>query len=384
MVQKATWAAGLVVGTVLTGCVIAPPYQPAPGAPPSPQYQYQSYTDQYSEPPPPIPVYEQPPCPTDGYLWSPGFWRAGPAGYFWVPGTWVLPPAPGMLWTPGYWASGGTVYVFHPGYWGPHVGYYGGINYGHGYFGNGYAGGRWVNNRFNYNTAVTNVNQTNIHNTYNQTIVNNINVTNITNVTRGSYVGGPNSRAQPTAEETVAARERHLPPTAPQVQHESAARTQPDLNARRNQGHPPIAATPRPAEFGAGATPAQPGGPVVWPPARRAAEHESPGAPIHARELQRAEPMAPSTAADPGAAAPRAGQQVEQRTRHERERQALEQQQDQEHASFAKQPVQNQQAYEAMEKAHQQQTQQLQQRHQQEKAHGSKNDSGSAELEPTH
>ncbi len=380
--RRIALAAGVVGGALLAGCVIAPPYETTPGAPPPPVYQ--ANTDQYYEPPPPIPLYEQPPCPADGYLWAPGFWRAGPAGYFWVPGTWVLPPGPGLLWTPGYWALGGAVYVFHGGYWGPHVGYYGGINYGHGYYGNGYAGGRWVNNRFNYNTAVTNINQTNVHNTYNQTIVNNTNVTNITNVTRVSYVGGPNTRAQPTAEETAAARERHLPPTAAQVQHESAARTEPELNATHNQGKPPIAATPRPAQFGAGATPAQATGPVDRPSVRPAAEHESPGPPIHARDLPRAAPVTPSTAASPSEAPPLAGQQADLRARHEQERQALAQQQEQEHASFAKQPVQNQQAYEAMETRHQQQTQQLQQRHQQENEHASKRDSGTGEPEPAH
>jgi YXWGXW repeat-containing protein len=44
--------------------------------------------------PPALPVYEQPPCPGDGYIWTPGYWAYGPDGYFfWVPGTWVLRPA---------------------------------------------------------------------------------------------------------------------------------------------------------------------------------------------------------------------------------------------------------------------------------------------------
>ena len=53
--------------------------------------------------PPMLPVYEQPLCPTEGYLWTPGYWAYGPAGYYWVPGVWVAPPQPGFLWTPGYW-----------------------------------------------------------------------------------------------------------------------------------------------------------------------------------------------------------------------------------------------------------------------------------------
>jgi hypothetical protein len=44
--------------------------------------------------PPALPVYTQPPCPTDGYLW-----------------------------TPGYWGFGGGIYAWHPGYWGRHVGF---------------------------------------------------------------------------------------------------------------------------------------------------------------------------------------------------------------------------------------------------------------------
>ena len=60
--------------------------------------------------PPAIPVYEQPPCPTEGFLWTPGYWAYGPAGYYWVPGVWVAPPRVGLLWTPGYWGFvGGAV-----------------------------------------------------------------------------------------------------------------------------------------------------------------------------------------------------------------------------------------------------------------------------------
>jgi hypothetical protein len=36
--------------------------------------------------PPVLPVYVQPPCPTDGYIWTPGYWAYGPDGYYWVPG----------------------------------------------------------------------------------------------------------------------------------------------------------------------------------------------------------------------------------------------------------------------------------------------------------
>src|SRR5215472_18925874 len=44
--------------------------------------------------PPALPVYEQPYCPGEGYIWTPGYWAYGPDGYYWVPGTWVLAPEP--------------------------------------------------------------------------------------------------------------------------------------------------------------------------------------------------------------------------------------------------------------------------------------------------
>ena len=78
--------------------------------------------------PPMLPIYVQPPLPSPGYLWTPGYWAYGPGGYYWVPGVWVRPPQLGVLWTPPYWGWGGGQYLFHEGYWGPHVGFYGGIN----------------------------------------------------------------------------------------------------------------------------------------------------------------------------------------------------------------------------------------------------------------
>ena len=46
--------------------------------------------------PPALPVYMQPVCPGDGYLWTPGYWAYGPEGYYWVPGVWVRPPQVGV------------------------------------------------------------------------------------------------------------------------------------------------------------------------------------------------------------------------------------------------------------------------------------------------
>jgi len=101
--------------------------------------------------PPPIPVYVQPVCPGDGYIWTPGYWQYTDDGYEWVDGQWVLAPYTGALWTPGYWGYGGSGYFWNAGYWGPTVGYYGGINYGFGYFGTGFYGGYGNGGHFFYN-----------------------------------------------------------------------------------------------------------------------------------------------------------------------------------------------------------------------------------------
>lgn len=215
--------------------------------------------------PPVLPVYPQPLCPGPGYLWTPGYWAWGPAGYFWVPGTWVIAPRPGFLWTPGYWGWAGGAYVWHGGYWGPHVGFYGGINYGFGYGGVGFVGGAWHGGVFAYNSAVTNVNTTVVKNVYvDKTVINNVTVNN-----HVSYNGGTGGvAAQPTHEELAAANEQHIQPTSEQMQHESAARDNPQLQANNNHGRPPIAATSRPGEFtGHGVTAARPANTSFHPPA---------------------------------------------------------------------------------------------------------------------
>ena len=195
--------------------------------------------------PPALPVYVQPVCPGAGYIWTPGYWAYGEDGYYWVPGTWVVAPTVGYLWTPGYWGWGGGGYFWHAGYWGPHVGFYGGINYGFGYGGVGFVGGRWNGGVFAYNTAVTNVNTTVIHNTYiNKTVVNNTTVNNV------SYNGGTGGvTAQPTAAERAVESEHHVAPTTLQTQHEHAASTNRALLASENHGKPAIAATAKPGEF---------------------------------------------------------------------------------------------------------------------------------------
>jgi hypothetical protein len=34
--------------------------------------------------PPELPVYDQPICPGDGYIWTPGYWAYGDDDYYWV------------------------------------------------------------------------------------------------------------------------------------------------------------------------------------------------------------------------------------------------------------------------------------------------------------
>src|SRR5450756_989819 len=109
--------------------------------------------------PPALPVYVQPMAPAEGYLWTPGYWAYGDEGYFWVPGTWVMAPEVGFLWTPGYWGWGGNAYAWNEGYWGPHVGFYGGVNYGFGYGGVGYEGGYWNNGAFYYNLSLIHISE---------------------------------------------------------------------------------------------------------------------------------------------------------------------------------------------------------------------------------
>jgi hypothetical protein len=196
-----------------------------------------------ASPPPELPVYDEPPIPGDGYIWTPGYWSGGPLGYFWVPGTWVVPPAAGLLWTPGYWGFRDGIYVWNAGYWGPHVGFYGGVNYGFGYGGDGYLGGRWVNGVFAYNQTVNNFGGVRITNVYEENVT-------INNGPRVSFNGGSGgTTVRPTPEQEAAAREQHVAAIPSQIQHERTAAANKDLLASENHGRPAIAATARPGEF---------------------------------------------------------------------------------------------------------------------------------------
>lgn len=305
--------------------------------------------------PPALPVYEQPICPGDGYIWTPGYWAWDGEDYYWVPGTWVLAPEPGFFWTPPYWVWEGAAFIFHDGYWGPHVGFYGGINYGFGYFGEGFVGGRWDGGHFYYNRAVTNVNVTVIHNVYN-TRVENVTVNHI------SYNGGQGGlTARPNAQQEQWEHERHVGPVAAQTQHVQEARGNQDLRASYNHGRPPIGATTKPAAFNEATK------------VTSAAHYNSPArvagnpsrAAVHPNDL---EPHKPPQATNTGSAQQNQQRQQQMYERQQQEHQQLQQKQEQEHQQAEKQKY-NEAQKQQMEQRHQQQTQQMEQRHVQEQQH---------------
>ncbi len=186
--------------------------------------------------PPALPVYVQPPLPAPGYIWTPGYWAYGDAGYYWVPGVWVHPPRVGLLWTPGYWGFAGGFYGWHAGYWGPHVGFYGGVNYGFGYGGIGFCGGMWRGGAFAYNGAVANFGGVHVTNVYvDRTVVVHNTIYNANHV---AFNGPGGIDRQPSAEEARFASEQHVAPTANQMQHQNMAARDRSQLASVNHGRP--------------------------------------------------------------------------------------------------------------------------------------------------
>jgi hypothetical protein len=329
--------------------------------------------------PPPLPVYVQPPCPDEGYLWTPGYWAYDNYfGYYWVPGTWVQAPERGLLWTPGWWGWHEGAFLFHEGYWAPTVGFYGGINYGFGFFGDGYSGGRWDGEHFDYNRAVSNINVTNIHNTYNTTIVNHVTVNHI------SYNGGNGGvEARPTRDQEENAQLHHVAPQPAQLRHQQMARANPLLRAEVNHGKPAIAATARPAEFtGSRVVAARAAGGAYQAPEKRL-DHAS-AVPAHqAPSLLR--PASPPRESAHGnetspshqqAREPTPLQQDRQQERQQQQQRDLVNRQNEQHAQLqaqqqrdheqAQQKNLNEQRQQEMERVHAQQTAQMEQRHMQQ------------------
>jgi hypothetical protein len=197
--------------------------------------------------PPVLPVYAQPPLPAPGYIWTPGYWAYGDAGYYWVPGVWVAPPRVGVLWTPGYWGFMGGVYAWHPGYWGPHVGFYGGVNYGFGYGGIGFFGGGWRGGVFAYNGAVANFGGVHVTNVYvDRTVIQQNTIVNNNHV---SFNGGAGIQARASAEEMQYEHEQHFQPTQNQMQHEGFAAQDRNQLASVNHGAPGTMAAARPEAY---------------------------------------------------------------------------------------------------------------------------------------
>ena len=308
--------------------------------------------------PPAIPVYEQPICPDEGYIWIPGYWAWDGTEYYWVPGYWALPPEVGFLWTPGYWEWSGFGFFFHQGYWGPHVGWYGGINYGFGYFGHGYEGGRWDGNRFFYNRAVNNLDFARIHNVYENRVFHD-------DRNRVSYNGGYGGVTErPTSDELAYGRERHYAPTSDQRQHMDAARANRDLRASVNQGKPPIAATQRPGAFNDHPVASRDAGGRWEPSANRGANPTRPV--IHPNDLPPMDrfptPYTGNTKLDD-----KNQQQQEKLYNNQvQDRQRLQQRQERDDQNLAKQRADTARTQQ-MDQRHQQQTQQMEQRHEQQR-----------------
>lgn len=321
--------------------------------------------------PPDLPVYEQPICPGDGYIWTPGYWAwdDDDGDYYWVPGTWVMAPEPGYLWTPAYWGWGGSGFVFYEGYWSYQtVGFYGGVDYGYGYFGHGYDGGRWQGDHFYYNRSVNNVNVTVIRNVYEAPV-------NHREERRVSYNGGQGGiNDRPTPQEESAARGRRLPPAAGQREQVQQARSNPEFRANVNHGKPSIAATDKPGAFnGGGVVPAREGGAVHGGPRNagagnagrnNAAPENNTRRAVHPNDLppmERPTPNAGNSKQDQKYQK----QQQKMYAQQEKDRQKLQQQQEKEHQQLAKQNA-NDARKQQVEQRHQQQTEQLQQRHAQQ------------------
>jgi Skp family chaperone for outer membrane proteins len=330
--------------------------------------------------PPPLPVYAQPLCPEDGYLWTPGYWAYDNYfGYYWIPGTWVLAPQPGLLWTPGWWGWSEGAFLFHEGYWASHVGFYGGINYGFGFFGDGYAGGRWNGDHFYYNRAVSNINVTTIHNVYNTTVVNNITVNHV------SYNGGNGGiDARPTHEEEEVAQQHHVAIQPVQLRHLQMARADPRLRAEVNHGKPAIAATARPAAFtGSHVVAAREAGGAYQAPERKL-DHAS-SVPAHQvpSPLREVKPtQQESHEAEPGSQA----HQQQERALVDRQNQQhaqLQAQQEREHEQ-AQQHNLSEQRQQEMEQRHAQQTAQMEQQHMQQMQRVQRPQAPSRPSEPAH
>jgi hypothetical protein len=95
--KKLLLLAGMLLGTVLTGCATGAYVQYGP--PPPPRYGVLGY------------------APGPGYVWTDGYWDWRGGRWFWVGGAWLRPPRPHAVWVPGSWTGQGHRYRFRRGYW---------------------------------------------------------------------------------------------------------------------------------------------------------------------------------------------------------------------------------------------------------------------------
>jgi hypothetical protein len=321
--------------------------------------------------PPALPVYDQPVCPGDGYLWTPGYWAYDDSisDYYWVDGEWVMAPEEGFLWTPGYWGWGDGGYRFNEGYWGPEVGFYGGINYGFGYSGEGYEGGRWDNGHFFYNRSANNVDVARNHDVYDQPISNR-------NESRVSFNGGAGGiEVRATSQQEAATRQRHVAPVAAQTEHAKTAQANPELRASSNHGNPPIAhvAKPEAVNEHQAATPTLAGAPSRSSGAGAATEprvenqakqsENTPPRPVnHPNDLAPIQHPQPINSGNDRADKKYQKQQDNLIAKQNQERQSLQVKQDSEHLQLSQQKASDSRTQQ-VEQKHQQQTQQLSERH---------------------
>jgi hypothetical protein len=316
--------------------------------------------------PPPMPVYEQPVCPGDGYLWTPGYWAYDDSvsEYYWVDGAWVMAPEEGLLWTPGYWGWQDGGFFFNQGYWGTEVGFYGGINYGYGYFGDGYGGGRWDGGHFFYNRSVNNVNISINRNVYNTEVDHH----GDNHISFNGGSGGISVHA--SAQQQAVAQQRHLAPVAAQTQHAQSARANPAKRSSANHGNPPAAAPAMAIGFNDKQPPAQErateparnqvGGVAAQPhiQAPPATPENTPRTAVHPNDLP---PIArPEPANSGNAKADKKYQQQQDKlvAQQSQDREKLQQKQESQH-----QPNDNPARTQQLEQKHAQQTRQLSQKH---------------------
>lgn len=236
-----------------------------------------------------------------------------------------MAPYVGALWTPPYWGYSRDHYYLHRGYWAPHVGFYGGVDYGHGYEGHGYEGGYWNRGSFYYNRSVNNVDRTAVHNVYDYRI-------RETRASRVSYNGGRGGiQERPSVAERAVLHENRIAQVPAQAQHMRQAQANRAQFASVNHGHPQTVAAARPLQTAYRAPAAHPAAvpgvrtlprvtareAAVPTPANRAGEHGRPAernAPVTRPETRANEAHAPAPSANHPAAEARPASRPEPRT----------------------------------------------------------------------